>query len=87
MYGAANHDPDVFEDPYQLNVERENARSHVAFGSGPHFCLGARIAQMEMRIVLEDLLARFPNIETTDAPTMLRSNFVHGIRRLPVRLA
>ena len=87
LYGAANHDPDVFEDPYQLNVERENARSHVAFGSGPHFCLGARIAQMEMRIVLEDLLARFPNIETTDAPTMLRSNFVHGIRRLPVRLA
>ncbi|ORV90571.1 cytochrome P450 [Mycolicibacterium iranicum] len=83
-YLAANHDPGVFVDPARFDINRENARDHVAFGAGgPHFCLGAGLARMEIRVVLGKLLAAFPNLHTTAPPDPLRSVFVHGIKALP----
>ncbi|MBB2989779.1 hypothetical protein FHR72_001242 [Mycolicibacterium iranicum] len=83
-YLAANHDPSVFAEPGRFDIHRANARDHVAFGAGgPHFCLGAGLARMEMRVVLGTLLAAFPGLHATAAPDPLRSVFVHGIKALP----
>lgn len=83
-YLAANHDPGLFVDPTRFDIYRENARDNVAFGAGgPHFCLGAGLARMEIRVVLGTLLAAFPNLHTTAPPDLLRSVFVHGIKALP----
>jgi cytochrome P450 len=86
LYGAANHDPAVFADPYALDLKRENARKHLAFGTGVHICIGQRVAQMELKILIPELLRRFPRIEATSEPSYLLSNFVCGIKRLPVSL-
>lgn len=86
-YVAANHDPAVFADPATFDIHRDNARDHYAFGAGgPHFCLGAGLARMEMRVVLDKLLAAFPGMHATAAPDLLRSTFVHGIKSLPCRI-
>lgn len=83
-YLAANHDPSVFSDPARFDIYRSNARDHVAFGAGgPHFCLGAGLARMEMKVVMGKLLAAFPDIHATAPPDLLRSVFVHGIKALP----
>ncbi|MDG4663842.1 cytochrome P450 [Mycobacterium sp. 236(2023)] len=83
-YLAANHDPGLFAEPTRFDIYRENSRDHVAFGAGgPHFCLGAGLARMEIRVVLGKLLAAFPNLHTTAEPDPLRSVFVHGIKTLP----
>jgi methyl-branched lipid omega-hydroxylase len=83
-YVAANHDPSVFTDPSTFDIHRSNAREHYAFGAGgPHFCLGASLARMEMRVVLGKLLEAFPELHATAPPDLLRSTFVHGIKSLP----
>lgn len=83
-YLAANHDSAVFADPAHFDIHRENARDNIAFGAGgPHFCLGAGLARMEIREVLGKLLTAFPNLHTTAPPDPLRSVFVHGIKALP----
>lgn len=83
-YVAANHDPTVFQRPADFDIIRPNARDHYAFGAGgPHFCLGAGLARMEMRVVLGTLLAAFPDLHATAPPDLLRSPFVHGIKSLP----
>ncbi|OBI37928.1 cytochrome P450 [Mycobacterium sp. E2238] len=86
-YLAANHDPSVFPDPSRFDILRSNARDHQAFGAGgPHFCLGAGLARMEMRVVLGTLLAAFPTLRATAPPDPLRSMFVHGVKALPCTL-
>jgi cholest-4-en-3-one 26-monooxygenase len=83
-YIAANRDPEQFPDPYTFDVTR-SPNEHVAFGGGgPHFCLGANLARLEMRIMFEELLDIAPNIEQTGPPARLRSNFINGIKHLPV---
>ncbi len=83
-YLSANHDPAVFADPDGFDIARPNTGDGVAFGAGgPHFCLGAGLARMEMRVVLGKLLAAFPDLHTTAPPNLLRSVFVHGIKKLP----
>jgi methyl-branched lipid omega-hydroxylase len=83
-YLAANHDPAVFTDPARFDITRVNARDHQAFGAGgPHFCLGAGLARMEIRVVLAKLLAAFPRLHATAPPDPLRSTFVHGVTALP----
>ncbi len=83
-YLAANHDPAVFAHPGNFDIQRWNAGEHFAFGAGgPHFCLGAGLARMEMRVVLAKLLAAFPDLHTTAPPDLLRSLFIHGIKKLP----
>jgi len=87
LYGAANRDPAVFTNPHALELARPEARQHVSFGVGIHHCLGARLARMQLRILLQRLLTRFPNIEAVSEPRYLRSNFVSGVKSLQVRLA
>jgi cholest-4-en-3-one 26-monooxygenase len=85
-YIAANRDEDVFENSETFNASRD-PNPHVGFGGGgPHFCLGASLARQEIRALFEELLARFPDIEQTGPAERLRSNFIRGIKRLPVRL-
>jgi len=86
LYGAANADPAMFADPRRLDVERPNAARHLSFGIGIHHCLGARVAAMQLEALLTALLARFPDIEIAGEPDYLQSNFVCGIKRLPVSL-
>jgi cytochrome P450 len=62
LIGAANHDPDVFPDPDVIDIRRSNAKAHLSFGSGPHLCLGAPLARLEARVVLEELTRRLPSL-------------------------
>ena len=86
FYGAANHDPRAFAEPERFDIRRGNARSHVAFGFGPHNCLGAPLARLELRVFLEEFLARFPEYTVDSEPAYLRSDFVMGIKRLDLTL-
>jgi cholest-4-en-3-one 26-monooxygenase len=84
-YVSANRDEDVFADPFTFDITR-NPNEHVAFGGGgPHHCLGANLARMEMRLFFEELSKRVPQVDRTGAPVRLRSNFIGGIKHLPVR--
>ncbi len=86
-YGAANRDPDVFDDPWTFDVSRA-PNEHVAFGGrGPHYCLGASLAQLEINVMFEELFERLPNLEQAGAAEMLASSLINGIKHLPVRVA
>jgi cytochrome P450 len=81
-FGAANRDPEVFDDPHRLDLQRV-PNPHLAFGVGPHFCLGSHLARLEMTEMLRHLLAAAPDLEVGTA-TRVPSNFINGIARLPV---
>ena len=86
-YAAANYDERQFPDPYRLDVGR-TPNKHVTFGlGGPHFCLGAHLAKLEIRVWLEEMLPYLPRLELAGDPVRLRSNFFNGVKRLPVRVA
>jgi len=85
-YGAANRDPEVFENPETFDITRR-PNPHLAFGVGTHFCMGSHIARLEMRVTLEEFLRRFPNVSLAGPPRRLPSNFISGIDRLPLKLA
>jgi cytochrome P450 len=86
-YISANRDPAMFPDPYRFDVTR-SPNDHVTFGpGGPHFCLGAHLARLETKILFQELLPRLDEIELTGPVERLRSNFVNGIKRMPVRVA
>jgi cytochrome P450 len=84
-YASANRDETVFADPFRLDVRRENAASHVAFGFGRHFCLGAHLARMEIRAIFRELFGRVEQMELDGEPTWIRANFVQGPKAIPVR--
>ncbi|MHB8664986.1 MAG: cytochrome P450 [Acidimicrobiales bacterium] len=86
MYPSANRDEDVFTDPQRLDVTRD-PNPHLAFGFGPHFCLGASLARLELKVMFSELLARLPDIElVADGPLPYRaSNFITGPEGMPVR--
>jgi len=86
LYGAANRDPAVFADPHRLDLTRANAGKHLTFGVGVHHCLGSRLAQLQLRLILGEFLRRFPRFAATGAPIYLRSNFVGAMKALNVRL-
>jgi len=84
-YVASNRDEDVHADPDRFDIDR--ATEHQAFGAGGrHFCLGAALARLELRILLEGTLARFPNIEPAGTPQYVESPFINQLKTLPVRL-
>ena len=85
-YVSGNRDEDMFENADDLVIERRNARNHIAFGFGIHRCLGLRLAELQLRIVWEEILQRFETIEVVDEPKRTYSNFVHGYETLPVRI-
>ena len=88
LYPSANRDEAVFDDPQRFDVRRD-PNPHVAFGAyGRHHCLGAPLARLELRVLFEELLARFDDIELVDpdaTPPQRRGNFVVGIEALPIR--
>ncbi|HEX5006182.1 MAG TPA: cytochrome P450 [Hyphomonadaceae bacterium] len=84
-YGAANRDAAVFENPDTLDVSRPNANKHIAFGYGPHVCLGKRVAQIQLEEAYRQMLTRLPDIEWTGEIDIAPNNFVHAIRKLGVR--
>jgi cytochrome P450 family 142 subfamily A polypeptide 1 len=86
LYPSANRDEDVFDDPFRFDVAR-SPNEHVAFGFGPHFCLGASLARLEITVMLEELTKRLPDLALADeaAPVDLRpANFISGLEHLPV---
>jgi linalool 8-monooxygenase len=86
-YISANRDEKKWTKAHQFDVSRfltKSATPHLAFGSGPHLCLGRRLAELQLKIALEQLLRRLPDIEVTDAPRRLRSNFIAGIKEMHV---
>jgi cytochrome P450 len=84
-YGAANRDAAVFDNPDVLDVARPNADKHIAFGYGPHVCLGKRVAQIQLEEAYRQILARLPDISWTGEIDIAPNNFVHAIRKLGVR--
>jgi cytochrome P450 len=84
-YGAANRDPQVFTDPHVLDLDRD-PNPHLGFGIGPHFCLGTRLARLQISTMLTELLIRFPDLQLDGDPTYVGSTFINGVERLPVKV-
>jgi cholest-4-en-3-one 26-monooxygenase len=84
-YISGNRDEEVFDDPFAFDISR-SPNPHIAFGGGgPHFCLGAQLARMEVHVLFEELAKRVDHVEALGPPDRLRSNFIGGIKHLPVR--
>jgi cholest-4-en-3-one 26-monooxygenase len=84
-YISGNRDEDVWDDPFTFDITRD-PNPHIAFGGGgPHFCLGAQLARMEIYVLFEELVRRVERVEGLAPPDRLRSNFIGGIKHLPVR--
>ena len=85
-YLSANRDEDVFEDADVIDLDRENAERHLSFGYGIHFCMGSRLAELQLRVLWEEILQRFERIDVQAEPERTFSSFVHGYTRLPVQV-
>ena len=85
-YVSANRDEDAIERPYDFIIDRERPRHHISFGFGIHRCMGNRLAEMQLRIVWEEILKRFSKVELVGEPVRSYSNFVKGYTDLPVRV-
>jgi cytochrome P450 len=85
-YISGNRDETMFPDGDVLRVDRENARQHIAFGMGPHRCLGSRIAELQLRVLWEEIIARDLEIEVLGPPSYAFSAFVRTVTRLPARI-
>ena len=83
-YGSANRDAAVFPDPDRMDVTRANADKHVAFGYGPHTCIGKRVAQIQLETAYRQILARFPDIRQSGPSEAAPNNFVYAIKSMPV---
>jgi cytochrome P450 len=83
-FTSANRDETVFVDPDRLDIRR-HPNPHLVFGHGPHFCLGAQLARVQMRALFAEVLTRMGRLEYDGEPSYLRSNFQRGVKRLPIR--
>jgi len=83
-FSSANRDESVFPDPDRFDAGR-SPNAHLAFGHGPHFCIAAHLARVEMRAMFSAVLDRLGEVELAGEPVRLRSNFQNGVRHLPVR--
>ena len=85
-YPSANRDEAVFDNPDTFDIGRD-PNPHIGFGGGgPHFCLGRHLAMLEIEIMLESLARKVDKVELTGPVNRLRSNFINGIKHMPVRL-
>ncbi len=85
-YVSANRDEAIFEDGNRLWIDRPNARRHLSFGIGTHFCMGSRLAEMQLRVLWEEIGNRFHQVEVVGEPERVFSSFVKGYETLPVRV-
>ncbi len=85
-YVSGNRDESVIENPDAFIIDRERPRQHLSFGFGIHRCVGNRLAEMQLRVVWEEILKRFKRVELLDEPRRVRSNFVKGYEYMPVRI-
>ncbi len=83
---SANRDETQFPDPERFDIRR-SPNEHVAFGHGEHFCLGANLARLELKVMLDEVLNRLPDLEVSGAVQRLYSNLVAGIKHMPVRFS
>jgi linalool 8-monooxygenase len=85
-YVSGNFDEEVFDQPERFEVARTSS-SQLGFGHGPHFCVGTRLAELQLTVLFQELLRRFPDMELSGPARRTRSNFVNGLKALPVRFA
>ncbi len=85
-YLSGNRDETAIEDPERFWIDRQNPRHHLSFGFGIHRCMGNRLAEMQLRVLWEEIIKRFERVEVVGEPVRVASNFVRGISDLPVRL-
>ena len=83
---SANRDETMFDDPYRLDLTRKPNRQLAWGQGGPHVCLGMHLARLEVRMLFQELVKRIKTIEPDGDPAFVRSNFVNGIKRLPVKV-
>ena len=84
-YAAANRDPVVFDDPHTFDITRD-PNPHLSFGFGAHFCLGAHLARLETRCLLEQFVRRVESVRLSEPESYVRSSFISGIKRLPLEV-
>ena len=85
-YMSGNRDEDSIDRPYDFIIDRDKARHHLSFGMGIHRCMGNRLAEMQIRVLWEEILKRFNQVEMMGEPERVYSNLIHGIAKLPVQL-
>ena len=83
-YCSGNRDETVIENPNDFIVDRKQPRHHLAFGFGIHRCMGNRLAEMQLRVIWEEILKRFDRIELVGEPVRVASNFVNGYETMSV---
>jgi cytochrome P450 len=83
-YVSGNRDETVIDRPNDYWIERPRVRQHLSFGFGIHRCVGNRLAELQLKIIWEEILKRFPKIEVVGTPTLVNSSFVKGYEKLPV---
>jgi cytochrome P450 len=86
-YCSGNRDSEVLDNPDTFLIDRSRARHHVAFGFGIHRCMGNRTAEMQLRILWEEIMKRYDHVELVGEPERISSNFVNGFDNVPVRIA
>jgi cytochrome P450 len=82
-YLSGNRDSEAIEDADRFIIDRARPRQHMAFGFGMHRCVGNRLAELQLKLLRQEILKRFPRIEVVGEPTRTRSNFVHGFTAMP----
>jgi cytochrome P450 len=86
-YVSGNRDEEVIESPYDFIIDRTRPRTHLSFGFGIHRCIGMRLAELQLKIIWEEIFKRFDNIEVVGEPKRVYSSFIKGYETLPVRIA
>jgi cytochrome P450 len=84
-YMSGNRDEEIYSDPFTFDISRDEGR-HLSFGFGQHLCIGWRLAEMQLTVLLTELLDRFPDISATGEVDRMRTNFLNSIKRMPVAL-
>ncbi len=84
-YASGNRDEDAIDRPDAFLIDRPEARKHLSFGWGRHFCVGSRVAEMQVAVLWEEILRRYRRVEVVGEPVRVRSSFVNGFQELPVR--
>jgi cytochrome P450 len=85
LFQSGNRDEDVFDRPYEFDIDRKPNRQ-IAFGHGPHMCIGQHLSKLELKVMLEELLPRLESIELLGPGKYTQTNFVGGLKHLPAKL-